>query len=175
MSVRTQPLAPPVKRMGAVPFGLLDDACVCAHHDVLGYYLRLGEIATQLPPKHHALALSLISDWRMYGFERNTQRWPDGAFYLVDRGYGLWGEHRICFSAEQLEAFGLREWDRLVVRIAHHKSWMPLQSDCFQYDPRRQLPRLANIIGRISNHLGELVEEKVRAYIEAAQRGGERH
>jgi hypothetical protein len=124
------------------------------------YANKLASAATELPPKHHGLALMLTSDWRIYGFERNRSRWPDNRFYMLDRGYGHWRGHKVSFTAEQLEAFGLRDWDRRAVAEAHDADMFPLQADSFHYNPRRRLPELAAVVSRISAHLDQVLERR---------------
>jgi hypothetical protein len=121
--------------------------------DLERYADRLRSAAKALPYKHHALALALLADWRIYGFEQNRQRWPDGLFYMLDRGYSYWRGHRLGFTDEELRALGLGNWDRRAVRTAYSPGFRPMQTDCFQYSPRRFFPEFANIVAKLAEHV----------------------
>ena len=47
---------------------------------------------------------------RPYMFERNTGRWPDGQFHLVDRGYEEY--HGIVLNYEQLRSADVLRWQK---------------------------------------------------------------
>jgi hypothetical protein len=116
-------------------------AMMCAVGDMARYTNRLASIVHNVPVGKHGIALTWISDWRMYCFEQNFDRWPNGKFYLLDRSYECWRGHRIAFTRAELTTLGFDEWDRLAIRCGHDDDWVPLEADCFHENPRRQLAR----------------------------------
>ena len=148
---------PPESRLRLVSVDKLGDPRVRASLDVTWYANQLDRVVRQLPPLHHALALDLMSDWRMYCLERNCKRWPDGKYYLLDRGYQLWRAHRIGLTTEELDALAVREWERRAIVTAFGAQFHPLQADCFQHRPRRQLANFAALVGRLEVVVGAWV------------------
>ena len=136
-----------------VHISALGDPRIRAVRDLDAYAGRLQRVVRDLPAKHHALALDLMSDWRMYCFERNTSRWPDGRYYLLDRGYSLWRGHRVAFTDDELELLGVREWDRRVIRVATAAGICPLQAECFHHRPRQHLADFTGLVARIAEYL----------------------
>lgn len=67
----------------------------------------LERIVEEFQPKAHATALGLLRRDRIYCFELNRQRWPDGRWYMLDRSYELWRGHRIAFDRSELVAVGV--------------------------------------------------------------------
>jgi hypothetical protein len=124
------------------------------------YAEKLRGAAEELPHKHHALALALLNEWRIYGFEQNRQRWPDGMFYMLDRGYSHWRDHRLGFTADELKVLGLDAWDRRAIRTQRSSGFRPMQTDCFQYSPRRFFPDYAALVARLTEHVA--VREELR-------------
>jgi len=124
---------------------------ISAWLDVGRYADKLRAAARELPPARHALALELLSDQRMYCFERNTARWPDGKFYLLNRSYQFWRGHKIGFTGAELDAIGLREWDQRVIRVAHGANFYPMQAECFQYEPRQHLASFVALVERLED------------------------
>jgi len=124
-----------------------------AVRDLDAYAGRLQRVARDLPTAHHALALDLLSDWRMYCCERNLSRWPEGGYYLLDRSYSPWRHHHIAFTADELKQLGANEWDRRVIRVASAPTIVPLQADCFHHTPRRHLARFSEMVVRIAEYL----------------------
>jgi hypothetical protein len=62
---------------------------------------------------------------RPYVFECNAQRWPDGLFHLVGRGYQEFTG--VIFNEEQLARTGVTAWDRsrwCRVKMAHAQTLM---------------------------------------------------
>lgn len=149
-------------RLLAVPVAKFNDPAVRAALDLQRFAGQLSSVVQKLPPLHHTLALNLLSDWRVYCFEQNRARWPDGLFYMLDRGYGHWRGHRIGFNCEQLSAFGLPGWSRRA-KIASSPSTWPMQADGFQLHPRRQLANYAEIVAKIADHLHERAQGSIRA------------
>jgi len=131
-----------------------------AADDLMRYAERLCSMAAVLRPNQVGAALRWGTDWRMYGFERNFKRWPDGRFYLLNRGYQHWRGHQIGFSPTALSALGCDEWDRRVIVLAHDQDFLPLETDCFHRSPRRHLGRYAALVKRIAEHFME--EERLR-------------
>ncbi|MGH7485981.1 MAG: hypothetical protein ACREMY_10340, partial [bacterium] len=86
--------------------------------------------------RYRATAMKLLSDWRMYLFEQNQQRWPDGNFYLLDRGYEHWRGNQIFFSGNELRALGLQVEGHLAV----------VQDDCFSV---RHFENFISLVSRI--------------------------
>lgn len=85
-----------------------------ARRDLENYADRLRQVTVVVRPLHHRVALQWFDDYRMYCFEQNPDRWPDGRYYLLDRGYEHWRGHRIAFTHEQLfQIEGMREWNQL--------------------------------------------------------------
>jgi hypothetical protein len=136
---------------------------VRAAEDVSAHYESLRRVVQQLPPMHHALALDLMRGWRMYCFEQNYQRWPDGRYYLLDRDYQHWRRHRIGFDLEQLRAFGVCDWSRRVRGLGYKDGILPLQSESLQHRPGRRLREFTALVGRIAEHLRQLADERVKA------------
>lgn len=122
-----------------------------AKYDLHLYAKRLRQMADILRPIQHAMALSWMEDWRLYCWERNTQRWPDGRFYLLDRRYLHWRGHRIAFTREELSAIdGLDAWDRHAIHGDYNRtSFVPLQSEHWHYHPGRRLKQFAAIVASI--------------------------
>jgi hypothetical protein len=115
------------------------------------YAARLRSMSQVLRPIQYGVALGWISDWRMYTFEKNTRRWPDGKFYLLNRSYQFWRGHRIAFDREELTALGCDEWDRRVIRCAHGMTCLPMEADCFHHAPRRQLKSYVDLVARLAD------------------------
>ena len=105
-------------------------------------------MVSQLRSLDRSVGLRLNSDWRMYGFERNLTRWPDGRFYLLDRGYGLWRGHRISFTRAELDEIGCDAWAQSSIRLAFTDRFAPLEADCFRDHPSSLL-RYIELIDRI--------------------------
>jgi hypothetical protein len=120
-----------------------------AYSDLTTYAQRLKSIAETVPIAGHAKALSWVSEWRMYALEKNVQRWPDGLYHLVDRGYQLWRGHDIAFTREELGEIGVDEWDTGFVRIQYTPTIRPLQAECFQHHPQSNLAYFAGLVDRI--------------------------
>lgn len=120
----------------------------------LARYADKLALAARLPVKHHADALELILEWRIYVFERSILRWSDGRFYMLGRDYKPWRKHVFSCTREELHALGLDEWDRRAIRIAHDGAMVPMAADCFTYRPRRQLARY----GKLVSDLRDFVE-----------------
>jgi hypothetical protein len=123
----------------------------CALMDLDKYAARLRSMSDVLRPIQHGATLTWITEWRMYTFERNTQRWPDGKFYLLNRSYQFWRGHRIAFDREELTAIGCDEWDRLAIGCASDANFLPMEADCFHRFPRRQLRRYVDLVTALSN------------------------
>jgi hypothetical protein len=127
--------------------------------DLDKYADRLRSMCAVLRPMQYGLALSWISDWRLYCFERNITRWSDGKYYLLNRDYDLWRGHKIAFTRSELDAIGCDEWGRLAIRTLHKDSIVPLEADCFHLRPRRQFKRYAQLI----NNLADAVAGRCRS------------
>lgn len=121
--------------------------------DLDKYEARLKSICTNVPKSKHGIALTWVSDWRMYCFERNVKRWPDGKYYLLNRGYQFWRGHRIACTRSELTALGLDEWDRKAILCAHGEDWAPMEADCFHLAPRRKLELYVELVGRLADAL----------------------
>ena len=64
-----------------------------AANDLRHYAPAVQYTGTEIPQRLRLGVLSLLN--RPYAFERKLSRWPDGKFYLVDRGYQHWEHHKV--------------------------------------------------------------------------------
>lgn len=71
---------------------------------------RLELLADSTDQEAWSRMIGLMGERKPYMFERNTSRWPDGRFYLVDRGYTPF--KHVAFKEEELKQFGFEEWAR---------------------------------------------------------------
>lgn len=120
----------------------------------------LHSIGKHMPPKYHERALELIRRDRIYVFEQNKQRWPDGLYYMLDRGYQHWDERaRFGFALDELRDLGVLRWaDGRAIRSGFELDCLPMASDCFQYYPRRWLREYAALVGRVATFLETRME-----------------
>ena len=91
----------------------------------------------------------------MYGFERNRQRWPDGNFHLIDRGYLPWRGHQIALSGEQLKGLGYDDWGRFRFNGTTSKTFAShpfavLESDSFPAQAKWHLRHYVDLLFRIA-------------------------
>lgn len=151
-----------------VPVGLLADRTVRAALDLRAYADRLAAVAA-MPPSQHARGLFLLNGFgaRLYCFERNLTRWPDGKFYLLDREYQPWKHNKIGFTLEELKALGVIDWYRST-GIAYTEDTWPLQADDFPRSRSRfRVPQYSALVARIADQ----VEAAARRVIEEHAQG----
>lgn len=158
--------------MLCVPITMLDDPVVLASTDVGNYAASLARAAHELPEKYHALALDLLHGSRIYCFERNGERWPDGLFYMLNLSYSHWHGHRIGFTQAQLMTFGVLAWDELAITDASEPDVCPMETTRFRRDPRGYLAHYAALVGRIADELHARAQARINDKVKS--RKGER-
>lgn len=131
----------------------------CAANDLWRYAELLESVSITVRALKYHVALGWFQDWRMYGFERNLTRWPNGKFYLIDRNYGFWRGHRIGVTAAQVAAFKYEEWGRLRLNAhisVHKEGWdgpyafAVMESDEFPAMAKRYLRSYVDLLFRIA-------------------------
>ena len=141
-------------RSSVIRFDLLDKWEESSRRGVdtlLTHARALDRIVKRFPTNLHESALMLIWPDRIYCFEQNPRRWPDGRWYMLDRGYDFWRGYRISFTREELVELGVEKWVKSRAIVAgFDDDMLPMASDCFQYNPRRWLSAYAKLVGRIA-------------------------
>jgi len=131
---------------------------------LLAHARDLENIAIYFAPKQHRIALGLIRSDRIYCFERNTQRWPDGRWYMLNRGYQFWRGFRIAFTRDELVALGVERWAASsAIRTAYSDGMLPMAAECFQYNPRRWVRAYAQLVEGIALAHEAHVETDIQA------------
>lgn len=143
-------------RLLLIPLSLMGDKRIRAASDLDRYAGQLSDIVQKLPARYHRFALQLLHESQIYCFEQNKTRWPDGRFYMLDRGYEHWRGYKISFTAAELDALGLDEWRRKSTRIAFGKDIYPMEADDFlRPRARLRLPHYAEVVDRIAERMHE--------------------
>jgi len=96
--------------------------------------------------------VALLGRRRPYVFERNLQRWPDGRWYLVDRGYEEF--EGVVFDEERLRSIGVHDWTRTRwQRVAFADGCLPLIDDSFAHGSiatKAGLRELAHLLDKVA-------------------------
>lgn len=131
------------------PLGMDNDEAVLldrAANELEKWARRLAAVAEHVPSQAYAHILPLMGERRPYIFERNTSRWPDGLYHLVDRGYHPYGN--IAFSLDQLRELGVVAWGESEFSdVGFADGCAPLMDDLFDRKATQEgLMRLARLL-----------------------------
>ncbi len=117
----------------------------------LVHYASTLTLAATLPGKYHADALDLVRDWRVYGFEKNLKRWPDGRWYMVDRKYQLWRGHEFALTRLEVSALGVGTWSRESSDVASGPTFLWMEPTHFRNNPGRRLAKYARLVRALAD------------------------